>query len=155
MSNPSHHIAQINIARMHAPLDDPLMADFVAQLDPVNALAERSPGFVWRLQDEAGDATSIRLFDDERILVNMSVWETLEALRDDVYRSRHLGVLRDRKRWFEPPDGPYLALWWIPAGHVPPPAEGKQRLDHLRRHGPTPEAFTFKHLFPAEVTTET
>ena len=149
MSNPSHHLAQINIARMHAPLDDPLMAGFVAQLDPVNALADQSPGFVWRLQDEAGDATSIRVFDDDRILVNMSVWETMEALRDYVYRSGHLGVLRDRKRWFEPPDGPYLALWWIPAGHVPTPEEGRQHLDHLRRHGPTPEAFTFKSLFPA------
>ena len=153
MSHPSLHIAQINIARMHAPLDDPLMADFVAQLDSINALAERSPGFVWRLQDEAGDATSIRVYDDDRILVNMSVWETREDLRDYVYRSSHLDVLRDRKRWFEPPDGPYLALWWIPAGHVPTPEEGKQRLDHLCRHGPTPEAFTFKYLFSAELTT--
>ena len=153
MSPPSLHLAQINIARMQAPLDDPLMAHFVAQLDSINALAERSPGFVWRLQDEAGDATSIRVYDDDRILVNMSVWETREDLRDYVYRSSHLDVLRDRKRWFEPLDGPYLALWWIPAGHVPTPEEGKQRLDHLRRHGPTPEAFTFKHLFSAELTT--
>lgn len=143
------YLAQINVARMRAPLTDPLMAGFVAQLDPINALADRSPGFVWRLQDDAGDATSIRVFDDALILVNMSVWETLAALRAYVYRSAHLGALRDRKRWFELPDGPHLALWWIPAGHVPTPEEGKQRLEHLRRHGPTPDAFSFQHAFPA------
>ena len=147
------HLAQINIVRAIAELDDPVMAPFEAEQDRINALADASPGFVWRLQDESGNATAINLYDDTRILVNMSVWETSEDLRDYVYRSSHLGVLRDRKRWFEPPDGPYLALWWIPAGHVPTPQEGKQRLDHLRQHGPTPEAFTFKHLFPAELTT--
>ncbi len=151
MNQPSHHLAQINIARMLAPLDDPLMAGFVEQLDPINALADRSLGFVWRLQDEAGDATSIRVFEDESILVNMSVWESMEALQDYVYRSRHLGLLRDRKRWFALPDGPHLALWWVPAGHLPTPEQGKGRLEHLRRHGPTPEAFTFKQPFAVPV----
>ncbi len=149
MTQPSYHLAQINIGRMLAPLDDPQMAGFVNQLDPLNALADQSPGFVWRLQDEAGDATSIRVFDDERILVNMSVWESLEALQDYVYRSRHLGPLRDRKQWFEVPRAPHLALWWIPAGHRPTPEEGKARLEHLQRHGPSSEAFTFKQPFPA------
>lgn len=143
------HLAQINIARMRAPVDDPLMADFVAQLDAVNAVADQSPGFVWRLQDDAGDATSIRVFDDDRILINMSVWETVEALQTYVYRSVHLSVLKDRKRWFEPLGRPHTALWWIPAGHLPTPEDGKHRLDLLHWHGPTPEAFTFKHLFPA------
>ncbi len=155
MPDSSYHLAQINIARILAPLDDPLMAGFVDRLEPLNALADQSPGFVWRLQDEAGDATSIRVFDDERILLNMSVWESIEALQGYVYQSRHLGLLRDRKQWFEVPSEPHLALWWIPAGHVPTPQEGKQRLEHLRRHGPSPEAFTFKQPFPApfEMTT--
>ena len=143
------HLAQINIARMRAPLDDPLMAGFVEALDPLNALADGSPGFVWRLQDEAGDATSIRVFEDPRTLVNLSVWESLATLRAYTYRNDHLALLRDRKRWFEPPDGPHLALWWIPAGHQPTPQEGQARLEHLRRHGPTPEAFTFKKVFEA------
>lgn len=142
------HLAQINIVCMKAPLDDPLMAGFVNQLDAINAVADQSPGFVWRLQDEAGDATSIRVFDDDRILVNMSVWESVEALRAYVYQSEHLGVLRDRKQWFELLDGPYMALWWIPAGAISTPEEGKQRLERLDRDGPTSAAFTFRHLYP-------
>ena len=149
MPDPAYHLAQINVGRVLAPLDDPLMAGFVDQLDPLNALADASPGFVWRLQDEAGDATSIRVFEDDRILLNMSVWESLEALQEYVYRSAHLSPLRDRKRWFEVPGDAHLALWWVPAGHIPTPQEAKERLEHLRRHGPTPEAFTFKQAFPA------
>ena len=155
MNQPAYHLAQINIGRLRAPLDDPRIAGFVDQLDPINALADESPGFVWRLQSEAGDATSFRVFEDERILLNMSVWESMEALQEYVYHSAHLGPLRDRKQWFDVPDKPHLALWWIPAGHLPTPQEGKERLEHLRRHGPSPEAFTFKQPFPApvEVTT--
>ncbi len=149
MAKGRYHLAQINIARMLAPLDDPMMADFVAELDPVNALAEESPGFVWRLQSEEGDATAFRVFEDDHILVNMSVWESLDALQQYVYRSRHLDVLRDRKRWFELPDKPHAALWWVVAGHHPTPEEGKARLIHLQRHGPSPEAFTFKQPFMA------
>ena len=149
MPDSAYHLAQINIATILAPLDAPIMAGFVEQLEPLNALADASPGFIWRLQDEAGDATSIRVFEDECILLNMSVWESMEALRDYVYRSAHLGLLRDRKQWFEVPSEPHLALWWIPAGSLPTPQEAKARLEHLRRHGPTPEAFTFKHAFPA------
>ena len=143
-----YHIAQINIARMLAPIDDPLMADFVAQLPPVNALAEQSPGFVWRLQSEGGDATSIKVYDDEMIIINLTVWESVDALREYVYKGDHHAVLRERKRWFEKFDGPYYVLWWIPAGHLPSPEEGKERLDYMREHGETSHAFSFKHLFP-------
>jgi hypothetical protein len=120
-----YHLAQINIARMLTPIDDPVMAEFVAQLPPINALAEASPGFVWRLQSESGDATSIKVYDDEFIIVNLTVWETVEALRQYVYKSAHSGVMRDRRRWFEKFEGPYYALWWIPAGSLPDPEEGK------------------------------
>jgi len=115
----SYHIAQINIGRMLAPIDDPLMAEFVSQLSPINALAEQSPGYVWRLQSENGDATSIKVYDDEMIIINLTVWESPDVLREYVYKSAHSGVLRDRKRWFEKFDGPYYALWWITAGHLP------------------------------------
>jgi hypothetical protein len=144
-----HHIAQINIARMLAPIDDPIMADFVTQLPPVNALANESPGFVWRLQSEGGDATSFKVYDDDMIIINLTVWESIDALRDYVYKGAHQGVLRDRKRWFEKFDGPYYALWWIPAGHLPDPQEGKERLGYLREHGDTSYAFSFKKVFPA------
>jgi hypothetical protein len=146
MSN--HHLAQINIARMLAPIDDPLLADFVAQLAPVNALADGSPGFVWRLQSESGDATSIKIYDDDMIIINLTVWDSVEALREFVYKGAHHAVLRDRKRWFEKFDGPYYALWWIPAGYLPSPEEAKERLVHLRECGDTEYAFSFQHLFP-------
>jgi len=141
------HLAQVNIGRLRAPIDDPIMEGFRSQLDPINALADASPGFVWRLQTEDGNATAIRPFDDERMAINMSVWESFEALQQFTYRSAHTGPLRDRKQWFEPIDGPILALWWIPAGHIPTVTEALARLDHLKRHGPTPEAFTFRSPF--------
>ena len=145
---PTYHLAQINIARMLAPIDDPIMAEFVAQLPPINALADQSPGFVWRLQSESGDATSIRVYDDDFIIVNLTVWESVDALREYVYKSAHQGVLRDRKRWFEKFDGSYYALWWVPAGHYPSTGEGKERLDYLREHEETAYAFSFKNVFP-------
>lgn len=131
-------------------MDDPIMEGFRSQLDPVNALADESPGFVWRLQTDDGNATSIRPFDDERMAINMSVWESLEALQAFVYKSAHVGPLRDRKQWFEPIEGPVLALWWIPAGHIPTIAEAQARLQHLHQHGPSAEAFTFRKPFPAQ-----
>lgn len=143
-----YHIAQINIARMLAPIEDPLMQDFVAQLPPINAIADESPGFVWRLQSESGDATSIKVYDDNMIIINLTVWENEDVLRDYVYKSAHYGVLRDRKRWFDKFSGPYYALWWIPAGHLPDTEEGKKRLEHLREHGDTSYAFSFKKIFP-------
>ena len=143
----NYHIAQINIARMLAPIDDPIMADFVAQLAPVNALADSSPGFVWRLQTESGDATSIKVYEDDMIIVNLTVWEDVESLREFVYKNAHHQVLRERKRWFEKFDGPYYALWWAPAGQLPTIEEAKTRMDHLRAHGDTEQAFSFGKAF--------
>ena len=143
-----YYIAQINIAHMRAPLTDPIMEDFVAQLAPINALADQSPGFVWRLQSESGDATSIRAYDDDFIIVNLTVWENVDALREYVYKSAHHGVLRDRKRWFEKFDGAYYALWWVPVDHYPSTEEAKERLDYLRDHGETAYAFSFHQVFP-------
>lgn len=144
------HIAQFNIARMRAPLDDPEMAGFVARLDEINALADRSAGFVWRLQTPEGNATYLRPYDDERILVNMSVWETVEHLQQYVYYSAHAELLRQRKAWFEKVAEASLVLWWAPVGHLPGVDEAKQRLDHLEAHGPTPFAFSFRTRFPAD-----
>ncbi|WNZ22915.1 DUF3291 domain-containing protein [Leptolyngbya sp. NK1-12] len=144
---PLHHLAQVNIATMRAPLSDPLMADFVAQLEAVNAIADASPGFVWRLQTDAGNATDLRAYDNERILFNLSVWESLEALFEYVYRSQHGVAMRDRRKWFEPVPQPTVALWWIPAGHIPTVLEAKERLEYLRQQGPTPYAFSFRQPF--------
>lgn len=143
------HLAQVNIARMLAPLTDPLMAGFVARLQDINALADRSPGFVWRLQTDEGDATALRADDDDRTLLNMSVWHGIEELRAFVYASAHVEPTRQRRSWFERSDGPVAALWWVPVGPVPPLGEGVERLGHLRAHGPTAVAFTFRKPFPA------
>jgi hypothetical protein len=142
------HLAQVNIALPREPLDAPLLAEFVDQLGPVNAGADVAPGFVWRLQTEDGDATGIRAFDDDRLIVNMSVWESLEALRAFVYRdAAHLAVLRRRREWFERMES-FLVLWWIPAGHRPSVAEAEDRLALLRAFGPSTDAFTFRRHFP-------
>ena len=144
----AHHLAQVNIATLRAPLDGPELAGFVAQLEPINALADQHPGFVWRLQTEDGDATAIRPFDDDRVMVNLSVWSSLAALRAFVYASRHLEVMRHRRTWFHRMPDPYMALWWVPAGTIPTVAEAKDRLELLARQGPTPGAFTFRAAFP-------
>lgn len=142
-----YHLAQINIAAARAEMDTELMADFVARLEEINALAESTPGFVWRLQTEEGDSTAIRVFDNPLLLVNMSVWETLESLRGYVYKSAHVDVLRDREAWFHKLHSAHQALWWIPKGHIPTVEEGNERLEHLRRHGPSEYAFTFAKFF--------
>ena len=143
------HVAQVNIAIPREPIDSPALAEFVANLEPVNALADAAPGFVWRLQDESGDATAIRPFDDERLMINMSVWESVEALWSFVYDGRHLEVMRRRREWFTRLAESHMALWWMPAGEIPTTADAERRIDHLRAHGPTPHAFTFKRHFPA------
>jgi hypothetical protein len=148
------HLAQVNIAILRAPLDSPQLAGFVAMLEPINALADAAPGFVWRLQTEDGDATAIRAFDDERMLVNMSVWESVEALGAFVYRTRHLDVLKRRRDWFEKITSTYLALWWVPAGTIPTIEEAKRRLDLLERRGPSIDAFTFRDPFPPPLSSE-
>jgi hypothetical protein len=143
-----HQLAQLNIGRALAPTDSPVMGGFMARLDEVNALAEATPGFVWRLQTEDGNATAIRPYDDERMMVNMSVWEGPAALNAFVYRSSHMDVMRGRRQWFEHMTDAYMVLWWIPAGTIPTVSEAIDRLEVLRRKGPTPEAFTFRQLFP-------
>jgi len=143
------HLAQINIARAVAPIDDPVMAEFVDQLEAINAVADASPGFVWRLQSESGNATDIQAYSDPRIIINMSVWESAEALFDYVYKSDHLSVLRRRRDWFERANRPIMALWWIEAGQTPSVEDGVARLDYLAEHGPTERAFTFQERFPA------
>lgn len=146
-----YHIAQVNIGRVRASLEDPSMQDFVARLDEINALADGSPGFVWRLKsDDAGPSSYLRPYEDERLLVNMSVWESVEALKDFTYRTVHSELLRDRKKWFEKFDGVYLALWWVPEGHIPGIDEMKKRLAHLEEHGPSQYAFTFKTVQPPD-----
>ncbi|HEY2356139.1 MAG TPA: DUF3291 domain-containing protein [Phenylobacterium sp.] len=143
------HLAEINIGRLVAPVDDPKLAEFVANLDRINALAEDQSGFVWRLTGEGGDATDIKpVEDDPMIAINMSVWTDLDSLAAFVYRTAHRDVMRRRREWFEALQV-YMALWWVPVGHVPTPAEGMARIDMLERMGPTPEAFTFRTPFPA------
>ena len=148
MNSSTHHVAQVNIARMRAPFDDAIMAGFVALLDEINALADRSPGFVWRLQTASGNAVELRPYNDDRILVNLSVWQSLDPLKSFVYRGAHAEVMRKRSAWFEKFDGMYMALWWVKAGHLPDVAEAKQRLEHLREHGPSVYAFSFQQTFP-------
>jgi hypothetical protein len=148
VSTPGWHLAQVNIAVLLAPIDSEQLRGFVEMLDPVNAIADAAPGFVWRLQTEDGDATSIRAFDDERIIVNLSVWESAEALGDFVFASRHLEVLRRRREWFEKMATAYVAMWWVPAGTIPTVDEAKARLELLEARGPSPEAFTLREPFP-------
>ena len=140
------HLAQLNIAQMKYPLDDPAMADFVARLDDINALADAAPGFVWRLQTEDGDATAIDFFGSDA-LVNMSVWQDIDSLHNYVYRTAHTEVMALRKQWFERMTEAYQVLWWVAAGQVPSLEEASARLERLRTDGPTAQAFTFKRAF--------
>jgi hypothetical protein len=148
---PAFHLAQINIGRLNAPLDAPALADFVSQLDTINALADDAPGFVWRLTSDAGSATDIRPFEDDRMIVNFSVWEAIPELFEFTYRTAHAAVMARRREWFERMSEAVLVLWWIPAGHIPTIDEAKERLELLRTEGPTPAAFTFKTKFPPPV----
>jgi hypothetical protein len=151
MQHPEYHVAQVNIGRVVGPLDSPQLAAFVALLDETNALAERSPGFVWRLTTDSGAPSSyLHVYEDESILLNMSVWRSVDELKAFVYHSAHTEVMRRRREWFFPFEGAYQALWWVPAGHVPSPLEAKARLEYLRTHGPSEFAFTFKQPFPPE-----
>jgi hypothetical protein len=141
-----YQLAQLNIGELKAPLDSPELKDFVDNLDRINALAESSPGFVWRLKGEGNDATSLRPFGDN-IIVNMSVWRDVNALRDYVYKTAHVEIMKRRREFFSRMGKAYLALWWVPAGHEPTVAEAVGRLEHLRKHGPTAEAFTFGEAY--------
>jgi hypothetical protein len=146
-------LAELNVARLRAPLDDPATKDFVEALDAINALAEQSPGFVWRLQTGDGNATSIKVFDDELTITNMSVWESIDALNDYVYRSGHVQFLRRKREWFEHYGSVHLVLWWVPRGEIPTIDDALTRLAQLEQLGPTPGAFTFTKSFPAPAAT--
>lgn len=140
------HLAEINIARLAWPIDDPRIAGFVDRLDAVNAIADRSPGFVWRLQTETGNALDVEAFDDPMVIVNMSVWETPEHLENFVWNTVHKQVYRRKAEWFNALAGHHFAMWWIEEGHVPTPAEARDKLDCLDRRGDTDEAFGWAHL---------
>lgn len=147
---PQYHLAQVNIGRIRAELDDPSMHGFVSRLDEINALADSAPGFVWRLQTSAGNATYFRPWEDKRMLLNMSVWESIDSLKHYVYKTSHAELLRHRHEWFEKLSSMIIALWWVPAGHLPGIDEAKKRLAHLEAHGPTQFSFTFKTVFPPD-----
>jgi hypothetical protein len=144
----THELAQLNVAVMKESYESPLMADFVANLDRINALADAAPGFVWRLQTEEGDATALRPMG-ENVLVNISVWQDVESLNKFVYGSAHVEIMRRRKEWFERMSEAYVVLWWVQTGHRPTESEAVAKLDLLRTHGPTKDAFTFRQSFPA------
>ena len=144
----NYELAQLNIGIIKGAMDSPVMADFAAGLARLNALADASAGFVWRLQTEEGDATSIRPFENENLLVNMSVWRDVESLHRYVYGSAHVELMRRRREWFERMPEAFLVLWWVPEGHRPTVAEAIARLDILRAHGPTAQAFMFRQAFP-------
>ncbi|MFG2127642.1 DUF3291 domain-containing protein [Streptomyces sp. NPDC048751] len=144
-------LAQVNLARLKAPLDSPQLKDFVDALDPVNADADNADGFVWRLQSEEGDATDIAVFGDDWLIINMSVWRDADALTTYMYQGHHREMLARRREWFERVQEAMATLWWVPAGHRPTVAEAESRLLHLRTHGPTPYAFTLRTSFPPGV----
>ncbi|NND52555.1 MAG: DUF3291 domain-containing protein [Flavobacteriaceae bacterium] len=141
------NLAQVNIAKMLAPIDDPIMADFVNNLDRINAIADRSEGFVWRLQGEENNATAIQAFEDDTLIINMSVWTDMNALFNFTYKSNHIEVFKRKKEWFSKLTDLHMAFWFVEEGHVPTPSEAKERLKYINEHGETPYAFTFKNRF--------
>jgi len=143
-----YHLAQINIALAKAEMDTATMEGFVSRLDEINEKADNAEGFVWRLQTEDGDSTAIRVFDEPLLLVNMSVWENLDVLKNFVYTSSHVELIRDRQAWFHKFIDAHQALWWIHKGHIPTLDEAKEKLEYIQKHGPTPSAFHFGKHFP-------
>ncbi|MEU9206743.1 DUF3291 domain-containing protein [Streptomyces sp. NPDC048415] len=150
-STAAYELAQVNIARLKAPLDSPQLKDFVEALDPVNAVADAADGFVWRLQSDSGNATDVPVFGDDWLIVNMTTWRDMKALTAFMYEGQHRELLARRREWFERLEEAVTALWWVPAGHQPPVAEAEARLLHLREHGPTQYAFTLRSAFPPGV----
>ncbi|WP_217215382.1 DUF3291 domain-containing protein [Streptomyces sp. AC550_RSS872] len=146
----AYELAQVNIARLKAPLDSPQLKDFVDNLDPVNADAEAADGFVWRLKGDSGDATEVSVFGDEWLIINLTMWRDTNALTSYMYQGRHREMLARRREWFERVQEAMTALWWVPAGHRPTVAEAESRLLHLRTNGPTPYAFTLRTSFPPQ-----
>ncbi|WLW52235.1 DUF3291 domain-containing protein [Streptomyces sp. YU58] len=148
----AYELAQVNISRLKFPLDSPELKDFVDALDPVNASAEEADGYVWRLQSDGGDATDIKVFGDDWLIINLTVWRDTNALTAFMYQGQHREMLARRREWFERVQEAMTALWWVPAGHRPTVAEAESRLLHLRANGPTPYAFTLRTSFPADAT---
>ena len=140
-------LAQLNIGKVRFNLESPQMAGFVDNLEPINAIAESSPGFVWRLKDDSGDATNIEVENNPDIIVNMSVWESVEALKQFMFKTHHIDFLKRKKEWFVPIKEDSYVLWWVPEGHTPTVQEAMDKLEYLRQHGETPEAFSFKSSF--------
>jgi len=143
-----HHIAQINIAKAVAEMDSETMQGFVNRLDEINALADEAEGFVWRLQTEDGDSTAIRVFDDPLLIINITVWESIEALKSFVFRTVHVELIQDREAWFSKMASAHQTLWWVPEGQIPSIEEAKEKLDYFNENGPTENAFTFGNPFP-------
>lgn len=141
------HLAQLNIAKAKYSLDALEIKDFVDNLEPINALAESSPGFIWRLKDESGDATDIQAFDDPNIIVNMSVWESSDSLKNFMFKTHHRDFMRRKQEWFyKLPEASYV-LWWVPVNHTPTMGEALEKLTYLREHGESPKAFSFKRNY--------
>lgn len=141
------YLAQVNIAKMKAPIDSPIMADFVNNLDRINSLAEQSEGFIWRLKDENDNATAIKVFDNDYLIINMSVWKNTALLKNYVYKSMHVEILKRKKEWFEKMEQMHMALWYVEKNAFPSPLEAKEKLEYLRVNGESPRAFTFKSNF--------
>jgi len=141
------HLAQLNIARPKFPMDSLGMADFVNNIEPINTIAENSPGFIWRLKDDTGNATSIQIFNDPELIVNMSVWQDIASLKQFMFKTHHIDFLKRKKEWFVPLDSASYVMWWIEEGHIPTVEEAEERLLHLREHGESDYAFSFKHSF--------
>lgn len=141
-------IAQVNLAQAKADMESELMQGFVSRLYEINTLADRADGFVWRLKEDSSSATAIRVFDDPLLLINMSVWADLEALKNYVYKSLHVELIKDREAWFNKMGESHQALWWIPAGHIPSNEEARKKLEYIRKHGPSAQAFTFAKPYP-------
>ena len=145
----NYQLAQINVGRLRYPAEDARLAEFMNNLELVNGIAESTPGFVWRLKDDSGNATHIHAYEDPQIIVNMSVWGSVEALQLFAYRVEHVQFFRRRAEWFEDFGGPSMALWWIESGHFPSAAQGREKVEYLTKHGITQEAFTFREKFSA------
>ncbi|WP_298496043.1 DUF3291 domain-containing protein [uncultured Algibacter sp.] len=142
----NYHLAQVNIAKRLAPMDDPIMKDFIDNLDKINAIADKAEGFIWRLKDEDKDEAAI-VFQDDTFIINMSVWETLETLFNYTYKSGHIDVFKRKKEWFSKMKMIHMAFWYVPVGYEPTFQDAKDRLDYLNKHGDTPYAFSFKSKF--------
>lgn len=144
------NLAQVNIAKMLAPIDDPIMADFVNNLDRINAIADRSEGFIWRLKGDENNATAIKAFEDDTLIINMSVWADIDALFQFTYKSNHIEVFKRKKEWFSKLKDMHMAFWYVDEGHLPTPEEARERLDYINQNGATPYAFTFKRQFSVD-----